>query len=333
MTTSPELQKHSRSSPKITVLVPCYNVEKYIEECLWSIHNQTYPHLEILCINDGSTDNTLEILKKFECVDSRIRIINKANSGYGASMNIGLNQATGDYIGIVESDDFIEPVMFELLIKQAIEHDLDIVRACYFQFRTSDGSNELIKNDFVPKNEIFCPIKNQSPFYQAPAIWAAIYRRGMLNDNNIRFLETPGASFQDTSFAFKAYCCAKRFLMIDDGVLHYRIDNENSSVNNPEKVFCVCDEYEEMWKFAQANPDLYRAVKNLIPVLQVATYTWNYNRLSSSLRKLFLEKWSAELRNQLENNLLILKKYRLKKRVQLLRIAYMTFSIRTSKNV
>ena len=226
----------SFNRPLITILVPCYNVEKYVDECLSSIQKQTYDNLEVLCINDGSTDNTLNILRKYEASDNRFHIINKSNSGYGASMNIGLNKASGDYIGIVESDDFIEPQMFEKLIRAAIENDLDIARSCYFEYKTRDNTNHLVSNNFVPKNVVIEPIKSQTPFYQAPAIWSSIYRRSVLNEYNIRFLETPGASFQDTAFAFKVYCCAKRFMMICDGLLHYRIDNEASSVNNPAKV-------------------------------------------------------------------------------------------------
>lgn len=277
------------NQPLITILVPCYNVEKYVDECLSSIQKQTYSNLEIICINDGSTDRTLDILKKYEHSDNRFRIINKPNSGYGASMNIGLDNATGNYIGIVESDDFVEPDMFEKLIAIAIDHDLDIARSCYYQYRTSDRSNELVANKFVPKYVVLEPISKQYPFYQPPAIWASIYRHSLLKNNGIRFLETPGASFQDTAFAFKAYCCAKRFMMINEALLHYRIDNESSSVNNPAKVFCVCDEYEEMWKFANLNKSRYDAVKYLIPELQISTYTWNYNRLSPPSGKSFLK--------------------------------------------
>lgn len=324
----------SLSKPQtVTVLVPCYNVEKYVDECLSSIQKQTYPHLEVICINDGSTDGTLKILKKYEQLDKRFRIIDKHNSGYGASMNIGINNANGDYVGIVESDDFVESCMFEKLITLAIKHDLDIARGCYFQYRTSDKSNELVANDFVPKDIVLEPISEQSPFYQAPAIWSAIYKRQFLDDNNIRFLETPGASFQDTAFAFKVYCCAKSFMMLNEGLLHYRIDNEGSSVNNPAKVFCVCDEYEEMWKFAKLDKSRYEAVKRLIPILQLATYTWNYNRLSPKLRKQFLNKWAPLLRSQLHRNLLNLKNYKIRDKIKILKLAYIPSFINTTNHV
>lgn len=95
------------TSPLLTVLVPCYNVEKYVTQCLESILGQTYSNIEVICIDDGSTDSTPKILQDFSKRDPRIKIITKPNSGYGHSMNIGLDHASGDFIGIVESDDFI----------------------------------------------------------------------------------------------------------------------------------------------------------------------------------------------------------------------------------
>lgn len=313
---------------KLTILVPCYNVEKYVAQCIESILAQTYRNIEVICINDGSTDKTLSILRKYAELDSRIQIIDKKNSGYGASMNQGLSIASGQYIGIVESDDFIEPFMFEKLINLAIEHDLDISRGSYFEYKTSSNSNRLVSNDFVPKNCVLFPLVDQSPFYQAPAIWASIYRRSMLVENDIKFLETPGASFQDTSFAFKTYCCAKRFMMIDEGLLHYRIDNESSSVNNPKKVYCVCDEYKEIWEFSKLDSYRFKKVKFLIPILQFGTYTWNYNRLSNKLRKDFLEQWSYELRILIKSKLIPWKELHWKKRVLLVKIAYFNYLVK-----
>ena len=96
--------------PKVSILVPCYNVEKYLKQCLDSIVNQTLQDIEIICINDGSTDSTLDIIKQYAKNDDRFVVIDKQNEGYGKSMNRGLDAATGEYIGIVESDDWIEPV-------------------------------------------------------------------------------------------------------------------------------------------------------------------------------------------------------------------------------
>ena len=119
--------------PVISVLVPCYNVEKYLHQCIDSIIGQTYTDLEIICLNDGSTDSTLDILKEYQIRDKRIVVVDKPNSGYGATMNIGLRMAKGKYIGIVESDDYIEPEMYEILCKEAEKENLDITKCSYIE--------------------------------------------------------------------------------------------------------------------------------------------------------------------------------------------------------
>src|SRR5574344_2160891 len=132
--------------PKVSVIIPIYNVEKYLRQCLDSVVNQTLKDIEIICINDGSTDSTLSIIKEYATNDNRIKIIDKKNSGYGDSMNQGLDMATGDYIGIVESDDFAELNMFDKLYNKAIENNLDLVRCQYFHYKTKENINELFDN-------------------------------------------------------------------------------------------------------------------------------------------------------------------------------------------
>ena len=122
--------------PKISVLVPIYNVEKYLEECLESIISQTLQDIEVICINDGSTDGSLKIIKKYAKNDPRFVIINKKNSGYGDSMNRGLAKATGEYIGIVESDDWVEKDMFESLYSLAKENEAEVVKSNFYNYFT-----------------------------------------------------------------------------------------------------------------------------------------------------------------------------------------------------
>lgn len=105
--------------PKVSIIIPVYNVEKYLRECLDSVIQQTLQDIEIICVNDGSTDNSLQILKEYAQNDSRIKIIDKPNSGYGQTMNVGMQNATGEYIGIVEPDDYVELDMFETLYNTA----------------------------------------------------------------------------------------------------------------------------------------------------------------------------------------------------------------------
>lgn len=281
--------------PKISIVIPCYNVEKYLKQCLDSVVNQTLQDIEIICINDGSTDSTLSILREYENSDNRIKVISKHNSGYGASMNIGLETAKGKYIGIVESDDYAELNMFETLYNVAEENNLDLVRCQYYLYNSKENSNDPWDNSWVPMGKVYKPLLEQKPFGQAPAIWSNLVNREFLNKNNIRFLETPGASYQDSSFAFKLYACADRFMMIPDRLLHYRIDNENSSVNSSAKANFVNTEYAEITRFSKEK-GIYKDVCKLIPKLKYACYQWNHFRLSEKLKPLFIFRWSSEFR-------------------------------------
>lgn len=287
----------------LSILVPCYNVEKYVRQCLESIRKQTFTEFEVWMINDGSTDDTLSILREFEQTDSRFKLIDKKNSGYGASLNLGLKQCTGEYIGIVESDDFVENNMFDLLYKAAKKFDLDKCRCGYFDFYS--GENFPVLSEFVPKNEVFVPRANLAPLYMPPSIWASIYKRSWLLNEGIKFLETPGASFQDTSFSYKTYVCCNRFMMIDKALLHYRQDSGTNSVSNRGKVFCICDEFSEIYRYLDQHPEW--CTKDLLAataVIKFNSYDWNFRRIApeykiSFLNKWFFENWSSFLHGKL----------------------------------
>lgn len=317
------MKKMSKYAIKVSIVVPCYNVEKYVSQCIESICNQTLKDIEIICINDGSKDNTLSILHDFQNKDNRIKIIDKKNTGYGNSVNIGMAKAQGKYIGIVESDDFIEPQMYEELYRAAEFQNLDISRCCYYEYHTSDNSN--IKRDFpeVPKNTVFCPLHDDlTPFWQQPTIWINLYRRAWLEENNIKFLETPGASYQDTSFSFKVYSLAKRFMMLDTAYLHYRVDNAESSINSKGKVFCICDEWNEINSFLDSHKDIYEKVKYIVPSVQLRNYIWNYNRLKKENRYSFILVWHKELRKYIKRKQIKWKSFTKKERKLLFCIAY-----------
>lgn len=280
------------TQPKISILIPCYNVDKYLDQCIESVLNQTLKEIEIICINDGSTDKTLEIIKKYKNLDSRIEIIDKENTGYGDSMNRALDKAQGEYIAIVESDDFIEPDMFQTLYETACCENTQITRSCYYEYK--NGLDTVVTNDWVPKNYTHNPNIVTAAYWQAPAIWAAIYNRRWLNENNIRFLRTPGASYQDTSFIFKCYACCDRFIMIDKVFLHYRIDNQSNSVNSSGKAYCVCDEWREIYNFVKSNQQRFNHLQTIMPKIQYGTYIWNFRRLTGKIKFYFLLHWILE---------------------------------------
>lgn len=278
---------------KLSIVVPCCNVEKYIQQCLDSIKAQTYSNLEIICVNDGSTDRTGAIIDEYVAADKRFKVIHKPNTGYGDSMNKGLDICTGDYIGIVESDDWIEPDMFEILLKTAKDNDLDLVRCCWFEGPTGTEREE--HQDWVKKDVVCCPLENETVFMQQPSIWVSLYKRELLEEGRkIRFLPTPGASYQDTSFAFKAYTKSKRFMMLDKALHHYRI-NPNSSVSSSGKAYCIIDEWGEMKRWICEDSYLRKRFSQtpLLPQICEGGLMWNYNRLSHTrLKLLFLRRAS-----------------------------------------
>ena len=284
--------------PKVSIVVPVYNVESYLRQCLDSIVKQTLLNIEIICVNDGSTDNSLTILKEYAAKDQRIKIINKPNSGYGDSMNIGIQGCSGEYIGIVESDDFAKPEMFESLYNVAIKNDLDVARCHFYTYKQKNGAIKKIDACKMESNVLINPQEDVSPFLQWPSVWANIYRRTFIKKNNIKFLETPGASYQDTSFIFKVYACAKRLMLIDSALIYYRI-HEQSSIKSKDKVFCICDEFEEIINFCK-DKMLYEKLKYLICSLQYKSYKWNYNRLEMPYRYSFLLYFSKEIRKYRE---------------------------------
>lgn len=285
-------------NPKVSILVPICNVELYLRECLNSLVNQTLREIEIICINDGSTDSSLSIIREYERRDERIVVIDKPNSGYGDSMNKGIELARGEYIGIVESDDFASLNMFETLYKEAAKNDLDIVRSNYYAHRTGEDSScdYLVENlaACCSYDKVFHPIDNPRVFMCQPAIWTSIYKKSMIDKEEVRFLPTPGASFQDTAFYFKAFYAADRVKLLKDGYLHYRIDNANSSVKNQNKLFCVCDEYAEVWDYAKRDHDKFQIIKYWIPRQQYEGYLWNLNRLAPELQQRFYPRYVEE---------------------------------------
>lgn len=282
--------------PKISVLTPIYNVEPFLPKCLDSLAAQTLAEIEFICVNDGSTDGSLSILHEYAARDNRFIVINKPNSGYGASMNAGLEAAHGEYIGIVESDDYAEPDMFERLYAVAKKYDCDIVRSNRFAFReNSDVFDEVLKG--LPYDQPFEPLEVQEVFVPAPCIWAQVYRHTFLDENEIRFLETPGASFQDTGFVYKSYIAAERMVLIRDAFLHYRMDNMASSVKSSSKVFCVVDEFDSIEMYLHKRPEAYRRFKYSFEVLRYQAFQWNYNRLGWKARKEFLPIMAQTLRD------------------------------------
>ncbi len=289
-------------TPKVSVLVPIYNVERYLSACLDSLRAQTFEDFEAILINDGSTDGSRQIIQRYLDMDPRFTVIDKPNSGYGASMNRGLAAARGAYVAILESDDIFEPTALETLHDAAQWEGADAVKANFWLYWSKPQERRVPFDLVDPEHagETFCPSKDgEWLFYGKPSIWSALYRRSFLVDNGIDFLETPGASYQDTSFTFKVWALADKVTCIPNYVLSYRQDNEASSINSPGKVYCVCDEYAEIVRFLDERPELSERLMAVACRMKFDSYMWNAGRLTPELRKEFLSRARDELTEDL----------------------------------
>ena len=282
-------------SLKLSVIIPIYNSKSYLREAIDSVINQTLSDIEIICINDGSTDNSLEIINQYALKDERIKIIDKPNEGYGKTINCGLNEAKGEFAAVFEPDDILDKTIYEKLYAIAEKENLDVVKCNFFNYWSQ--KNKKKKSGLVSrcaKKEAFCPKDNLKIFTAHASIWAGIYRKSFLDENNIRLLETAGASFQDMGFTFKVLATVDKMYLLDEALLYYRQDNPNSSVNNPKKMYCVCDEYEEIGKFLDNHPEKKEIFNTQKLINQYRAYLWNLRRLSDELKPEFLTRFSNE---------------------------------------
>ena len=287
----------------VSVLMPSLNVANYIRECMESVTRQTLHNIEIICIDAGSTDGTLEILQEYEKRDSRVHLILSKEKSYGYQMNRGLEHATGKYIGIVETDDWAEPDMFETLFKAAERYQADMVRAGYYWYYTKPEIKNIPMDNLrgCPINQPFIPRDDNRLFYAAPAIWSGIYLRSMLEEKDLRFSETPGASYQDTSFYYTLCSIAERAVCLERNLIHYRRDNEASSVHQEGKVFTICDELQTYEKYIDSHDiEEKEALKKQYMSVKLKTYLWNYNRLAPQFQWEFLCRMSEEFQKHKE---------------------------------
>ncbi|MDE7215984.1 MAG: glycosyltransferase, partial [Clostridia bacterium] len=281
-------------------------------ECLKSCRKQTLKDIEIICVDDGSNDNSLSIIKKFAKKDKRIRYISKKNSGYGNTMNVGMDNATGEYIGIVESDDYVAKDMFETLYNKAKEYSLDVVKSDYCTFSTANGYKHSVYECTCPEityyDRLIEPKKLKKIFSFQMNTWTGIYRTDFLRENNIRHNETPGASYQDNGFWFQTLALAKRVMFVNKAFYYYRQDNPNSSINSKSKVFCMNEEYKFIYDFINSNEEVKENFAEEYFIKKFFNYMHTYQRIAEEYKLTFLERFASEFRQSIESNELKLEK-------------------------
>lgn len=220
--------------PEISVVVPIYGVERYLNQCVDSILNQTFKNIEVILVDDGSKDRCPQIVDEYAAKDSRVVAIHQPNGGYGKAVNAGIRRAQGKYVGIIESDDWIASDMYEKLYAQAEKTGAEITKGNFYWVTNSTKGEMSV---FLPwtklaaRGEIFTLQEKPKLFMDHSSLWSALYRRDFFEKHQIKFQETAEACYQDWPFCADVYSVAKSITMLPEPLVFYRndVDNTNSS--------------------------------------------------------------------------------------------------------
>ena len=229
--------------PKVSVIVPVYNVEKYIKKCLDTIISQTFSDIEIICVNDGSTDSSRKILEEYKNKDSRIIIIDKKNGGLSSARNAGMKVAMGEYISFIDSDDWIEETMLEKLYNNMTTLNTDITICAVHQFdetkQAIDDSCEYFTLGYFDEsfdNKVFS-YKDTKSFLTNVCVmaWNKLYRKSFLDECQAEFPD--GLIFEDGPFFFSIFFKTQRVSIVRDFLYYYRINRAGSIIKKGGKQF------------------------------------------------------------------------------------------------
>lgn len=290
--------------PKFSVILPVHNVEKYLDECLKSIVNQSLKDIEIICINDGSTDNSLEILNKYAQKDNRFVIFSQKNQGQGAARNKGIELATGEYIAFVDPDDWIDLDMLEILYTNFQTYLTDIVQFDCLQFydgnkRKKEKEISLLEiayqkfNYDLIKNRFFSWKDFKDGLFHIPlALWNKVYSREFLNKNNLRI---PNASIaEDVAFSVFCLLSTDKVCYVDIPFYHYRIRAGSTIHQASDKNFCLFDIIEYLTDFLNKK-NLYTELKEDFEKYKFDVLYYGFSRIPKESAKLYLEKCKTVL--------------------------------------
>lgn len=233
----------NKNKPLVSIIIPVYNVEKYLRQCLNSVIGQSFQDIEILIVNDGSTDGSLQILREYEQLDKRLIIIEKENSGLSAARNSALEIARGKYIAFIDSDDWVETQMIELLYKKALASGADVVLYDCYDYHENIGSREECWASPYVKNKEYITLSDRKDLLVPCLAWLKLYKRSFLDKYNLRFLE--GVILEDTLWNLKVVSLAAKVVSLKQKLYYYRqrndliIGNMVMSKSNNYRIFDI----------------------------------------------------------------------------------------------
>lgn len=236
---------------KVSVIMPSLNVVDYIEESVKSVVNQTLQNIEVLCIDAGSTDGTWEKLQEISILDKRIKLIKSNIRSYGYQVNLGINLSSGEYISVVETDDYINENMLEVLYDYGNDNHCDIVKCDYNAYYTQEnGKRVFLKRVSCDNEEIYNQIIKPIDYIELANsdwyLWTGIYKKTFLKENDIYLSESKGAAFQDIGFLHKTLVNAQRCAYLKGDYYNYCIDRESASSNVGKGLLYSYQEFKKL---------------------------------------------------------------------------------------
>ena len=246
----------SFSFPKVSVIVPVYNSARYLSKCLSSILAQTLKEIEVICIDNGSTDESAKILKQYAMEDSRIRLFEINQKGAGKARNFGVSRARGKYIGFVDSDDFISEDYYKLLFRKAEEDNANACMSSSVIMCSSNGKCLGGKNLGDKGRDVVKTIEDRANLILASGvIWNKIYRRQFIVDKKVRFSEQPCAG-EDKLWGFGVLFSLSRMPIIKNAIYYYRQNDNNSESTRMKgrESFVIIDFYREIREYLYSLP-------------------------------------------------------------------------------
>lgn len=286
---------------ELSVILPVYNVAKYLPICIESLIQWKAPYVEYLFVNDGSTDESRDIILKSAEMDKRIRLIDKENGGCASARNRGIEEARGRYIGFVDSDDFIDETMFCKLLKRAIMGNYELTYCGYKEYYEEDGTSESVLNDCLKEPYDIGTYRTDKVQLLAVntrvAIWRAIYQKEVLTQNHIRFHEDM-KRYDDLPFRVEYIFAARSAACVPEHLYYYRLGRKGQDVScTDERLFVHFTMFEHLDKYVDAMKD--KRLQDLLQIVKLHTHGY----AMSKLEKKYQKEYRRKAKEQLDRNM------------------------------
>lgn len=327
--------------PKISVVIPVYNTSKYLRQCLDSLISQTLQDFEVICVNDGSKDNSLEILNEYVQKDSRFIVIDKENEGQGVARNLAIQKAQGEFLLCLDSDDWLEDNALELAYNKILEDSADIIFFDIYRYSEKTKQKCIYKYTGVYskfQNTPFTKEDAGETIFKTNGLTFKMYKTKLIQDNDIKY--SNHKFHEDVPFYFGSVLCSNRLTCLSEPIYNYRIFPKSSSYNYKQYFTCIPEVFEICFDLIeQKNPpneiiasflgNRYRSLigfYNLTPTLYKPKY---YKMMQKIIKKYFLrydldKDLENSVQNILKNNFL---QHCLTKKIKATKIVLKTYKI------